>query len=175
MLRSSNIKYIITLVLLVLLQVLILNRISFLGYGVPFAYIYFIIKLPIGSNKSVVILLSFILGLIIDIFCNTPGINAAAAALAGFVRGPVQGLFFMVDDYNEQTPGLSLLGAAFIKYAIFLTLIHHIALISIESFSYFNPGILLARIGLSTILTSLLVFAFEGFSFKKKNSWQKTA
>lgn len=162
-------------VLLVLLQVLILNRISFLGYGVPFAYIYFIIKLPIGSNKNIVILLSFILGLVIDIFCNTPGINAAAATLTGFVRRPIQGLFFMVDDYDEQTPSLSLLGGSFIKYAVFLTLIHHIVLISIESFSYFNPKILLLRIGLSTLLTSLLVFAFEGFSFKKKSSWQKTA
>jgi rod shape-determining protein MreD len=161
-------------VLLVLLQVLVLNRISFLGYGVPFAYIYFITKLPIGSNKNIVILLSFVLGLVIDIFCNTPGINAAAATLAGFVRRPAQGLFFMVDDYNGQIPGLSLMGAVFVKYAVFLTLIHHIVLLSIESFSYFNPEILLARIGLSTVLTSLLVFAFEGFSFKKKNSWQKT-
>ncbi len=48
-------------VLLVLLQVLVLNRISFLGYGVPFAYVYFIIKLPIRSNKSLVIFLSFLI------------------------------------------------------------------------------------------------------------------
>ncbi len=175
MFKSSNIKYIIMFVLLVLLQVLVLNRISFLGYGVPFAYVYFIIKLPIRSNKSVVIFLSFLIGFVIDIFCNTPGINAAASTFVGLVRWPVQKLFFMVDDYDEQTPRLSLLGGAFIRYAIFLTLIHHIVLISIESFSYFNLEILLQRILLSTLLTSLLVFAFEGLSFKKKNSWQKTS
>lgn len=174
MFKSSNIKYIIMFVLLVLLQVLVLNRISFLGYGVPFVYVYFIIKLPVGSNKNIVLLLSFLIGLIIDIFCNTPGINAAAATFAGIMRRPIQGLFFMVDDYLEQTPSLSLLGSAFVKYAVFLTLVHHIVLISIESFSYFNIEILLLRIGLSTVLTSLLIFAFEGFSFKKKNSWQKT-
>ena len=111
----------------------------------------------------------------IDIFCNTPGINAAASTFVGLVRWPVQKLFSMVDDYDEQTPRLSLLGGAFIRYAIFLTLIHHIVLISIESFSYFNLEILLQRILLSTLLTSLLVFAFEGLSFKKKNSWQKTS
>ena len=101
-------------VLLVLLQVLVLNRISFLGYGVPFAYVYFIIKLPIRSNKSLVIFLSFLIGFVIDLFCNTPGINAAASTFVGLVRWPVQKLFFMVDDYDEQTPRLSLLGGAFI-------------------------------------------------------------
>ncbi len=175
MLKSSYIKYIIMFILLVLLQVLVLNRISIFGYGVPFVYIYFVLKLPIGINRSVTILLSFLIGLIVDIFCNTPGINAAATTLIGLLCRPIQSLFFMVDDYDDQTPGLSLLGGAFAKYAILMTIIHHIVLISIESFSYFNPQILLSRIGLSTLLTLVLIFAFEGFSLKKKSSWQKTA
>lgn len=96
--------------------------------------------------------------------------------MIGFVCRRVQGgLFFMVDDYNNQTPGLSLLGGAFMKYAIFITLIHHIVLVSIESFSYFNIKLILLRIFLSAILTIVLIFAFEGFSYKKKNSWQKTS
>lgn len=161
-------------VLLVLLQVLVLNRISILGYGVPFVYIYFVLKLPIGTNRSVAIFLSFLIGFVVDIFCNTPGINAAATTLIGFLRSPIQNLFFMVDDYDEQAPSLSLLGGAFVKYAILITIIHHVVLISIESFSYFNPEILLLRIGLSTLLTLVLIFAFEGFSLKKKKSWQKT-
>lgn len=161
-------------VLLVLLQVLVLNSISFLGYAVPFAYIYFVLKLPIGFNRSLCTALGFSLGIIIDMFCSTPGINAAATTLIGFISRPVQGLFFIRDDYNGQTPGLGILRVGFIKYAIFMTLIHHIVLISIESFSYFNIELVLLRIILSTILTSLLIFAFEGFSTKKKNAWQKT-
>jgi cell shape-determining protein MreD len=114
------------------------------------------------------------LGFIIDIFCNTPGINAAATTLIGFLCRPVQGLFFMIDDYDEQTPGLKLLGGAYMKFAFFLTLIHHIVLISIESFSYFNIKLVLIRILLSTVLTTILIFAFEGFSLKQKSSWQKS-
>ncbi|MDR0823711.1 MAG: rod shape-determining protein MreD [Prevotella sp.] len=174
MLKSSNIKYVILFVLLVLLQVVVFNRISFLGYGVPFIYIYFVIKLPIGTNRSFSVFLGFLIGFIIDIFCYTPGINAAATTFIGFLCRPLQGLFFMTDDYEEQTPSLSLLGSAFMKYAILMVIIHHVILISIESFSYFNLKILLLRIGISTILTSLLIFAFEGFSLKKKNSWQRT-
>ncbi len=161
-------------VLLVLLQVLVLNKISFLGYAVPFAYIYFILKLPIGFNRNLSTLLGFLLGFIIDIFCNTPGINAAATTLIGFLCRPVQSLFFMVDDYNDQTPGLRLLAGGFMKFAISIILIHHIVLISVESFSYFNIKFVLLRIVLSAILTSILVFAFEGFSLNKKSSWQKS-
>ena len=174
MLKSNAIKYLILFVILVLLQVLIFNKISFLGYAVPFVYIYFIMKLPVGCNRNLSTLLGFLLGLSIDIFCNTPGINAAATTLIGFVCRPVQSLFFMVDDYNGQTPGLSLLGSSFMKFVVSMTLIHHIILVSIESFSYFNIKLILLRISLSAILTIILIFAFEGFSLKKKNSWQKT-
>ena len=174
MLKNNAIRLTIMFVLLVLLQVTVLNRISFLGYAVPFLYIYFVIKLPIGMNRSLVVVLSFILGFIIDIFCNTPGMNAAATTFAAFLRRPIQNLFFSVDDYNEQTPRLSLLGSTFIKYAIAVCFVHTVALISIESFSYFNIVSVLLRIGLSTVITSILIFALEGFSVKRSNSWQKT-
>lgn len=176
MLKSNTIKYILLFVILVLLQVLVLNRISIFGYGVPFIYIYFVLKLPLGSNRSLTSFLGFLIGFTIDLFCNTPGLNAAAATLIGFISRPVQSLFFTVDDYNDDhIPGLSSLGFAFMKYAILLTVVHHVFLISIEAFSYFNPKILLLRMAVSIILTSLLIFAFEGFSLKKKSSWQKTA
>lgn len=174
MLRNNIFKYILLFVSLVLLQVLILNRVSFLGYAVPFAYIYFIIKLPIGYNRSLSTLLGFLLGIIIDVFCNTPGINAAAATFIGFICRPVQSLFFMMDDYKEQTPSMRLLGSSFSRFTVFMILAHHIALISLESFSYFNFKLILIRILVSAILTFILIFAFEGFSLKK-NSWQKSA
>lgn len=173
MLKNNLIKYSLLFILLILFQVTVLNRISVFGYAIPFFYIYFIIKLPIGINRSLITFLGFVIGFVIDIFCNTPGINAAATTFAAFVCRPVQGFFFVPDDYNEQEPRLSLLGAGFMKYASVIVLIHNIVLVSIESFSYFNINLILYRIILSTILTIILIFAFEGFSIKKKKkSWQ---
>jgi len=174
MLKSNYIKYIAMFVILVLLQVLVLNRISLFGYATPFLYIYFIIKMPIGINRSVITLIGFLMGLTIDIFCNTPGVNAAATACAGFICGSIQGLFILKNDYNDQEPGWSQLGAAFVKYALLLTFIHHLLLISIETFSFFNIKLITLRILSSTILTFLLIFALEGFSRKDKKTWQKT-
>lgn len=174
MLKNNTIKFTILFIILVLLQVMVLNRVSFLGYAIPFLYIYFIIKLPIGMNRSLTTLLGFAIGFVIDIFCNTPGINAAATTFAAFVRRPVQKLFFAIDDYNEQLPRLSLLGGTFIKYAITICFIHNVVLISIESFSYLNILTIVYRIVLSTVITSILIFALEGFSIRKKKTWQKT-
>lgn len=174
MLKNNFVKYTLMFILLVLLQVTILNSISFLGYAIPLVYIYFIIKLPIGLNRNIALVLGFFLGFIIDIFSNTPGMNAAATVFAAFICRPAQNLFFTADDYNDQTPSLSSLGFSFIKYAVFITLIHHIILISIESFSYLNIEMILLRIVLSTLLTTILIFAFEGFSLNKKKTWQKT-
>ncbi len=174
MLKNNIFKYALMFVMLVVLQVLVLNKISFLNYGVPFAYIYFIIKLPIGYSRNLTTLLGFLLGFVIDIFCNTPGVNAVATTFIGFICRPVQNLFFMTDDYEEQTPSLRILRGAFMKFAILMTLVHHVILISVESFSYFSIKLVLLRILFSTILTSILIFAFEGLSLKKKSSWQKT-
>lgn len=125
-------------------------------------------------NRSLVVFLGFILGFVIDIFCNTPGMNAAATTFAAFVRNPIQKLFFSVDDYKEQTPRLSLLRGTFVKYAVAITFVHTAVLVSIESFSYFNIVTILLRIGLSTLITSILIFVLEGISARKDNSWQKT-
>ncbi|MDR1707522.1 rod shape-determining protein MreD [Dysgonomonas sp.] len=174
MLRSNTLKYIVLFIMLVLIQVLILNRISLFGYGIPFVYIYFVLKLPLGCNRGLAAFSGFLIGFTIDLFCNTPGLNAAATTMIGFVCRPVQKLFFTVDDYNDQMPSISSLGSAYVKYMLLLVLVHHVFLISVESFSYFNPQILLLRIVISVLLTSLLLFAFEGFYLKKKNSWRKT-
>lgn len=166
---SNWLKQLILFCILILLQVLVLNHISFLGYATPFLYIYFIIKMPIGSNRNLIIFLGFLLGLTIDIFCNTLGQNAAATVFAAFIRRPVQGLFFARDDFEHAIPSITTLGTSiFMRYASLIILIHHICLISISSFSYLNTSTILLRILLSTILTSILVFAIEGFSIRKK-------
>ncbi len=71
---------------LVVMQVLILNKIHVLGFITPFLYIYFLLKLPTGTSRNLLLLLGFTLGIVIDMFSNTPGMNAAACVFLAFVR-----------------------------------------------------------------------------------------
>lgn len=177
MLKISYIRFFLLFILLVLAQVVILNRVSLLGYAVPIVYIYFILKLPIGINRNVTLLLGFILGFTIDIFCNTPGVNAAATTFAALLRRPIMSIFFMVDEYQGSEPAISTLGiSAFMKYSILLLFIHIAALVSIESFSYLNIKLIILRIISSTLISAIIIFAFEGFSMTKHStasSWRK--
>ncbi|SHF31376.1 rod shape-determining protein MreD [Dysgonomonas macrotermitis] len=165
---SNWLKQLILFVVLVLLQVLVLNHILFLKFATPFLYIYFILKMPLGTNRNLLVFLGFILGLVIDIFCNTLGVNAAATTLTAFICYPIQRLFFDREDFENFVPSLNSLGASFIKYAIVCVFIHHAALISLSCFSYLNPVVILLRILSSTLFTAILIYAIEGFSVKRK-------
>lgn len=165
---NNWLKQLVLFIVLILLQVLVFNHISFMGYATPYLYIYFIIKMPIGTNRNLLMLLAFALGFIIDIFNNTPGQNAAATVFAAFVCRPIQELFFAREDFDHFIPNLTTLGGAFMKYASTIVLIHHAILISISYFSYFNLPIIILRIISSALLTSIIIFALEGISVKKR-------
>lgn len=148
---------------LVLLQVLILNNIHLAGYATPFLYTYFILKFPSSVSRNELLLWAFFLGLIIDIFSNTPGINASATVLMAFVRPPLLTLFTPRDSFDNIVPSFKTIGNfSFIKYLLICLLIHHGALLTIEFFSFADIGTLILRIASSTLLTLSCILAFEG-------------
>ena len=71
---------IIRFVTLIILQILICNQLNFLGSLNPFVYVLFIILYPIGSNRMNFIFISFLIGLIIDLFLDTHPYGAHTTA-----------------------------------------------------------------------------------------------
>lgn len=155
------------LAILILLQVLVFNQISVFGFATPFLYIYFLLKLPMGRNVFYVIIIGFLMGFIIDIFLNTPGINAAATTLVASLRRPFLRLFFTREEFENFVPGIYSATGPFIRFAVIMVLIHQVTLFGLESFSLFNLSILLLRLFSSVILTLILVFAVDSFALKK--------
>ena len=148
---------------LVLLQVLILNHIHILGIATPFIYIYFILKLPSGMSRNVAMLWSFLLGLTIDIFSNTPGMNAAAAVALAFIRPTYLRLFTPRDLLDSITPSFKSMGVfSFLKYTVVCTFTQLFILLNIEFFSFSSLWMLLLRIVASSILTIACIMAVEG-------------
>ena len=87
--NKENINTTLIFIGLILIQIVVLNHINFLGYINPFLYVIFIFLYPIKKQDGVLILLSFLMGLSIDIFSNSGGINAAATLFIAFIRIPV--------------------------------------------------------------------------------------
>ena len=148
---------------LVLLQVLILNSVHIAGYATPFLNIYFILKFSSGTSRNELMLWAFFFGLTIDVFSDTPGMNAAATVLLAFLRPSLLRLFTPRDNQDNLVPSFKSMGITpFLKYTTASVFIHSLALLSIEFFSFSGIWLLLLRVALCTVLTVTCIVAVEG-------------
>lgn len=151
-------------VLLSLVQVLIFSQIHLFGYATACIYIIFILKLPRHTTRNEILIWSFLLGLMVDIFCNTPGINAASATLLGFIRNHILSAFTQKGMPDDFIPGAkSLKWSRYMVYTLLCTSIFFVALFTLELFTVANPWALLTSIISSTLLTMLFTVVTELF------------
>jgi rod shape-determining protein MreD len=142
---------------LLLLQVLILNQITIFGYLSPMVYIVFVFLFPIRKNRTLLLMTSFLLGLTIDIFSNTGGINAAATLFIAYIRLPLLIAIMRKSDFDFLL--FNLRSIAFTKaftYIAMLTMIHHFIVFSLEYFSLNNFWIIISNTIFSSIFTIII-------------------
>lgn len=149
-------------VALILLQVIFLNNIYLFELATPFLYLYLILILNADIDRITLMVVAFVLGVLIDVFSNTPGVNAAAAVFIAFVRPGLLRLFSPREEYEDFEPSIRVLGIwPFLKYTLAAVLLHHSVLFLLEAFSFVSISYLLVRILCSTLLTVLMVMAIE--------------
>ena len=146
-------------IILILIQVLLLNQINFLGYINPYLYILFIIIFPFTGNKSFLILLSFILGLIIDMFGDSGGVHAAACVFIAYLRPVILKFSFGV-SYEYNSVKINKMGfSQRILYISLLVLIHHLLLFSLEIFNIDHIMLILKSTLFSGIFSVVLILS----------------
>ena len=152
---KTVLQFIALFIILTLVQV-VCNHICIFGVAIPIVYIYFIIRLPINLSVNWAMTLAFLLGLTIDIFSNTQGMNALACVVAAALRRPVFSLYFArEDDLANPIPSIQTLGfGIYIKYLLSMVLLFCILLFSIQAFTLHNLQTTLLRIAASTILST---------------------
>ncbi|MBV7269968.1 rod shape-determining protein MreD [Winogradskyella sp. WHY3] len=156
-------------IVLLLAQVVICNNINFLGYINPYIYIIFIFLFPIRENRLVLLLVSFMLGMLIDMFSDSGGVHAAAAICLAYAR-PVllKTSFGMLYEHQSIKFSNTDLGSL-ITYVTFGTLIHHFILFSLEIFNMSSILLILKKTLFSSIFTVILsILIIILFSRKKK-------
>lgn len=148
---------------LLLVQVLILNNVHIAGFATPFVYIYLTLKLPSDTGRKEQMLWAFVLGLAVDMFADTPGMNASASVLLAFLRPALLRLFMPRDMSDSFIPGFRTMGVgSFLKYVSACTLLHHAMLYAIEYFSTAHIGMAVLHIAASSVLTVACMAAIEG-------------
>ena len=167
---NDIVRNILRFIFLVLFQVLILNHIQLSGYLNPFLYILFILMLPFSTPDWLVLLLSFSLGLCIDMFSDTGGLHAAASVFTAFLRKPILKLISPREGYeNILQPTVQQFGFGwFFSYAGILVLVHHFFLFYMEAFHFSGFFHTFFRVILSSIFTLTLIFVSQFFFSKPK-------
>ena len=153
---------------LVLLQVFVFNNILFLGFINPYMYVVFVIFHPLKKERILFLFLSFLLGLSIDIFSDSGGINAFALLFIAYLR-----LFFIRVIFKKTEQDFAFFdlqqepfGKVF-NYVIILIIIHHFILFSLANFSTQNFSSVLLNTLYSSIFT-LVLFFLGSFIFRRK-------
>ena len=161
-------KYVVMFVVLVLIQVLILNNIQFSGFVNPYVYVLFILLLPFTIPGYLLLGLSFLIGISVDIFNNTPGLHAAATVFLGFIRPGIANLISSREIIEKgNTPNMKNLGfVSFMKYTVIAVFIHHLFLFYAEAFSFGGFFHTLLRCILSSAFSIVIILASQFVFFK---------
>jgi len=94
------ITYILLFLLFFCLQVFIFNRLD-LGFGAQiFLLPLFLMLLPFDTNVFILMSVGFLLGISVDAFSNTAGLNASSLVLFAFIRPILFETFKPRDGYD---------------------------------------------------------------------------
>ena len=149
-------------VVLLVVQVLVLNHVWLLNVATPLLYVYFAITIPRNTEKGEVLVWCFLLGLLIDIFSNTPGLAAGSLTLIGMVQTYLVELFVPRDSAeNLQVSAATLGWGKFSTLSGMLILLYCLVFFILEAFNFFDWQLWLLRAVCSSALTLLLMLAIE--------------
>ena len=145
-----------------IIQVMMLGHMHLFHCATPLFYVYFVLMFPRNHAKWAILVWSFALGLLIDIFLNTPGLAAASLTLLAAIQPYFLELFIPRDGADNLQPSLVTMGPA--KYTYYITplvILYCIVFFTLEQFSFFNALYWMMCVVGSSIITLVLIFTFE--------------
>lgn len=165
---NKNLFYnLFIIILLALMQVFVFSNIYFFHRYNPIVYIIWILFVPININRYLFLILSFILGFIVDLFLNTGGINAFACVFIAQLR-----IFYIrfISGLSLEIEIFSFKDFNFIQlflYIFLMVLTHHLFAFTLENFKFSNILLILKDISFTSILSTLFILILFAFTRNK--------
>lgn len=148
-------------VVTVLLQVLLLDSLFIVPFGVPMLYIAFLILQPFDRSAISMLGLGALLGLVMDLLTGMHGLYTIAALWLAFVRRGVVILALGKDALRESyfPSPRALGGAKFWLYVLVALMVHNVVFFLFEALTFDHIHITLSRIVVSTIISAPFIWA----------------
>ncbi|MDR0419427.1 MAG: rod shape-determining protein MreD [Prevotellaceae bacterium] len=175
---NNTLKNILFAACLVAAQVLLFNNLQMRGmlnaYVAPCVYILYLLVMPVGTSKVKTLFIAFILGLAVDLFSGTLGMNAASHVLIGSLRPHMLNIYFPREKRDKITsPSIYTMGAlSFLYYTFILVFIFHLALCFLEVFNFYEAYLTILRALTSAIASTAIMMIFQLLFVKKDNRYR---
>jgi len=162
---------ILRFILFAALQVVVFNNLQLNAYLNVFIYTAFILLLPFETSGGLLLCVSFLMGLLMDVFTNTGGLHAAAATFMAFCRPGVLRFISPRDGYDStSSPTISSMGLNwFVTYSLLLLFLHNFVCFFLEVFRMSEFFFTMAKIILTTFVTVLLLIATQLLTGRTKS------
>jgi rod shape-determining protein MreD len=159
----QSVRFILMFLLIIALQILLFNNIQFSGYINPYVYVMIILLLPFNTPSWLLLIFSFVTGLIVDFFTGTPGMHSSATLLAGFARPLVLRVISPRDGYDSgSAPSMLTFGFTwFFTYTLVMVLIHHTTLFYLEVFRLTDFFRTMLRVILGSVFSITFILLIE--------------
>ena len=151
----------------IFIQIFILNNIQLSGYINPYYYLIFILYIPSKYPKFTILLLSFLIGFVIDLFSQSYGIHAFTSVLIAYLKIVWTSKIAASKDTEELIEINNLSISDFITLSCYFILIHHFTLFFLERLNLYEIASILSSTIASSIFTLFLFIIHKLFSIKK--------
>ncbi len=158
MISRSIFTDILLMAFLIALQIFVLNRIRLFGEYTPVLYPVFVMYYPFFRNKFQFLALSFLLGLGVDAFLGTWGINAFATTAIAYFRT----LIFRTstDTTTDFFSFSSLQWPQFLLFILSSIFFHQLLVQYIEFFKFSRFFIILLDVLISSIISFIFILLY---------------
>ena len=82
-------RYALAFIVLLPAQGVVFNHMTLFSVAVPLVFLWLLVSVPVTVGTNLTMLLGFLTGLGVDIFCDTPGVNALSCTVVSFAHKPL--------------------------------------------------------------------------------------
>ncbi|OUW74546.1 MAG: rod shape-determining protein MreD [Flavobacteriaceae bacterium TMED204] len=163
-----NIVLILQFILLLFVQAFLLSNINFFGFINPNLYLLFFLMYRFDGDRTALIILGFLMGLLLDLLTQGSGGHTIASLTITYLRPYIIRFSFGV---NYDVPMGMIRGSLVnqrVAYFLQMILIHHLLLFVVIYFSFDNILTIIKNTFLSAFFTFILVYISLGLFKERK-------
>ncbi len=154
-------------IIVMILQVLLFDQLQLLGVCHPYIYILCLLMMPITLSHSADMIIGAVVGLIMDVFCNSLGVHTAACVFIMFIRPYLIGAIVNDKDRLNEQISLRALGMeALLRYVVILVVVHHLMVFLLAAWSWAHIGFVLAETIVSSLVTISVIIGYNALRYR---------